>query len=76
MRERQRDYDAKCHDLAEHFLDDYELSKEARAIIANMMAAKIQAAADWFCREKLDRHGTPKRAPKVDRMAASESFPP
>lgn len=75
MRARQRDYDAKCYELAEHFLDDYEMSKEDRAAKADKLAEKLHGVANWFCRDELDVLHIPRRAEKVERNAAGEAFP-
>ena len=41
-------YDAKCHDLARHFLREYDLNDKARDDLADELAQVIQRAVEGF----------------------------
>ena len=74
MRERQRKaYDAKCYGLAEHYLDDYDLSREDRASIAHSIAACVEIHVQKLLKSMLGH--LPRRATKAERNAKCEAFP-
>lgn len=70
MRETQRSYDAKCYELAEHFLDDYELTREERAGIADEIASKVQECVE----HELSAFVLLPRASKEERNARAVNF--